>query len=51
MIETYLRKYRFPHRPERKISSNDMGIESKHNMRAKASGKTQRFSGERTMDN
>ena len=36
---------------ERKISSNDMGIESKHNMRAKASGKTQRFSGERTMDN
>ena len=36
---------------ERKISSNDMGIESKHNMRAKASGKTQRFSGEQTMDN
>jgi len=36
---------------ERKISSNDMGIDSKHNMRAKASGKTQRFSGERTMDN
>ena len=35
---------------ERKISSNDMGIESKHNMRAKASGKTQRFSGEQTMD-